>query len=133
MPPCVFCKIVKKEIPAEIIYEDDNFLAFLDINPRSPGHCQIISKTHFRWVWDLPNAGEFFEVAKKVARAIQKAFNQPAVWSKIMGDEIKHAHIWIFPHLETAGDKNDLIGNAEKIRKILNLKTTSDDRNSSLG
>ena len=119
MTGCVFCKIVKKAIPAEIVYEDADFLAFLDTNPRSPGHCQIIPKRHFRWVWDLPNAGEFFEVAKKVAQAIQKAFNQPSVWSRIMGDEIHHAHIWIFPHAETAGDKNDLLGNAEKIRGSL--------------
>jgi histidine triad (HIT) family protein len=119
MTDCIFCKIVAKEIPAEIVYEDDNFLAFLDINPRSPGHCQVIPKQHFRWVWNVPNVGEYFEVAKKIALAQQKSFNQEAIWSRIMGDEITHAHIWIFPHAETIGDKNDFAGNAEKIKNAL--------------
>lgn len=122
MTDCVFCKIVKKEIPAEVIYEDENFLAFLDINPRSPGHCQVIPKKHWRWVWDLPNVGEYFELVRKIARAEQQAFNQEAVWSRITGDEVPHAHIWIFPDprpSQTPGDKNDLAGNGKKIRANL--------------
>jgi len=117
---CIFCKIVKGEISAEKVYEEDDFLAFLDINPQSPGHCQVISKKHYRWVWDTPNTGEYFEVAKKVALAQQKAFGQEAIWSKVMGDEVPHAHIWVFPNpKETAGDKMDLAGNAAKIRQHL--------------
>lgn len=119
---CIFCKIVKKEIPAEIVYEDDNFLAFLDINPRAPGHCQVIPKKHYRWVWQVPNVGEYFEVVRKIALAIQKAFGQEAIWSRITGDEIEHAHIWVFPDSrsgQTAGDKKDFKGNSDKIRAIL--------------
>jgi len=120
MSDCVFCKIVKKEIPTEIVYEDDHFLAFLDINPRSPGHCQVIPKPHYRWVWQVPNIGDYFEVAKKIAVVQQKAFHQEAIWSRITGDEIAHAHIWIFPRPDkTAGDKNDFTGNAEKIKNAL--------------
>ena len=120
MPDCIFCKIVKKEIPAEVVYEDESFLAFMDINPRSPGHVQVIPKEHYRWVWDTPNAGAYFEVVKKIALAQQKSFSQPAIWSRIMGDEVLHAHIWIFPHADTVGDKADIKGNAEKIRENLN-------------
>ena len=116
---CTFCKIIAKQIPAEIVYEDNKFIAFLDINPRSPGHLQIIPKQHYRWVWDVPEAGQYFEVAQKLARALQKAFNQPAIWSRIMGDEVEHAHIWLFPHQATIGNKADLIGNAAKIRSAL--------------
>jgi len=122
MPDCVFCKIVKKEIPAEIVYEDDDFLAFLDIHPRSPGHVQIIPKQHYRWVWNLSNIGKYFEVVKKIAQALQKAFGQDGVWSRITGEEVEHAHVWLFPDSrdgKTAGDKNDLAGNAEKIRTAL--------------
>ena len=54
---CIFCKIVKKELPAYVVYENDNFLAFLDIYPLAPGHVQIIPKNHYRWVWDVPNIG----------------------------------------------------------------------------
>ena len=120
MPDCLFCKIVKKEIAAEIVYEDDNFLAFLDIHPQSPGHTQVIPKTHYRWVWQVPNAGQYFEVVKKIALAQQLAFGAEAVWSRIMGDEIFHAHIWLFPRPgEGRGNKNDLLANACRIRENL--------------
>lgn len=120
MRDCIFCKIANKQIPAEIIYEDGDFLAFLDINPRSPGHAQVIPKAHYRWVWDVPNIGEYFEVARKVAKAQQKAFATEAVWSRIMGDEVPHAHIWIFPNPnEAKGNKMNLTENAEKIRQTL--------------
>ncbi|TSC67506.1 MAG: Hit-like protein involved in cell-cycle regulation [Parcubacteria group bacterium Gr01-1014_73] len=116
---CVFCKIANKEIPAEIVYEDKDFLAFLDIQPQSPGHTQVIPKKHYRWVWDIPNAGDFFEVAKKIARAQQKAFDTDWILSKIIGDEIPHAHIWIFPNDKVKDDKNNFKENAEKIRLVL--------------
>lgn len=95
------------------------FLAFLDINPTSPGHVQIIPKKHYRWVWDVPNVGQYFEVVKKIALAEQKAFGVDMIISKIMGDEVPHAHIWVFPSNKTLGDKKDFVGNAEKIKKFL--------------
>ncbi len=117
MEDCVFCKIVAGEIPSHKVYEDQNFLAFLDINPQSPGHTQIIPKKHYRWVWDVPNAGEYFEVAKKVAIAQQKAFGTDWILSKVIGDEVPHAHIWVFPNKEVEGDAKDFAGNAERIKK----------------
>jgi histidine triad (HIT) family protein len=116
---CIFCKIVAGEIPAHKVYEDDNFLAFLDISPQSPGHTQIIPKDHYRWVWDVPNVGEYFEVARKVAKALQKAFDTDFVLSKIVGDEVSHAHIWVFPNDKMEGDKKDFEGNAAKIIEAL--------------
>lgn len=116
---CIFCKIVAKEIPSHVVYEDKDFLAFLDINPQSPGHTQVIPKKHYRWVWDVPNAGDFFEVAKKIALAQRKAFNTDFILSRIIGDEVPHAHIWVFPNDKVKGDKKDFAGNAEKIRNNL--------------
>ncbi|MDO8424024.1 MAG: HIT domain-containing protein [bacterium] len=127
-PNCVFCKIVKGEITAYKVYEDENFLAFLDINPRAAGHVQIIPKEHYRWVWQVPNAGEFFEIAKKIALAQQKAFNTDFIISKIVGDEVPHAHIWVFPGTKDVAppsqsfggaSKKDFEGNAERIRKFI--------------
>ncbi len=122
MPECIFCKIVKKEIPAYIVYEDENFLAFLDIHPQSPGHTQVIPKQHYRWVWDVPpiassgpTIGKYFEIAQKIAQAQQKAFKTGWILSKIMGDEIPHAHIWIFPNNNILGDKSDFEINKNKI------------------
>ncbi len=115
MKDCIFCKIVNKEIPAHIIYEDDDFLAFLDIHPQTPGHAQIIPKQHYRWVWDVPQVGKYFEVVNKIAHAQRKAFGTEWVLSRIVGDEIPHAHIWAFPSNEAKGDKMDFAGNRDKI------------------
>ena len=116
---CIFCKIVKGEIPTRKVYEDENFLGIIDINPRSPGHVQVIPKKHYRWVWDVPNVGEYFEVARKIALAQRKAFQTDMIISNIVGDEVPHAHIWIYPGNDAKGDKKDLDGNAEKIRAAL--------------
>ena len=119
---CVFCKIVRKEIPAHIVYEDDDYLAFLDIHPHTPGHTQVIPKKHIRWVWDVsensngqPNIASYFALVQKIARAQRKAFNTDWVMSKVIGDEIPHAHVWVFPSKEVKGDPNDFEGNREKI------------------
>jgi histidine triad (HIT) family protein len=118
-PNCIFCKIIKGEIPSHKVYEEEDFLAFLDINPQSPGHTQVIPKKHYRWVWEVPNAGIYFEVVKKIALAQQKAFDTDFILSKIIGDEVEHAHIWVFPNSNIIGDKKDFAGNAEKIRKAI--------------
>ncbi|MES2436483.1 MAG: HIT domain-containing protein [Patescibacteria group bacterium] len=122
MDTCIFCKIIRGEIPSHKVYEDDQFFAFLDIHPQSAGHVQVIPKDHYRWVWDVPNAGAYFEVAQKIAVAQKKAFGVEAVWSKIMGDEVPHAHIWVFPsvpEMKGKGDAQAFEENAEKIKKAL--------------
>lgn len=118
---CIFCKIVRKEIPAHVVYEDGQFLAFLDINPVSPGHTLIIPKDHHRWVWDVPAYTEYTSLAQKIALAERKAFDQETIWSKVMGDEVPHAHIWVMPHPDTKGDKKDFEENSKKI--IAAIKT----------
>ena len=119
MESCIFCKIVSGEIPATKIYEDEKYLAFLDIHPQTPGHAQVIPKAHYRWVWDVPNVGEYFELVRKIARAQQKAFGTEWILSRIIGDEVPHAHIWVFPGNDAKGDKNAFEENAEKIRTEL--------------
>lgn len=117
MENCIFCKIVAGEIPSYKVYEDENFLAFLDINPRAPGHVQIIPKKHHQWVWDVPNVGEYFEIARKIAKAQQKAFETEMILCRVTGEEIPHAHIWVYPGVK--GDEKDFEANAEKIKSNL--------------
>ena len=119
MENCIFCKIVAGEVPAQKVYEDDEFLAFLDIHPQTPGHVQVIPKKHYRWVWDMPHIGAYFELVQKIAHAQQNAFATEWILSKIIGDEVPHAHVWVFPSNEAQGDKMDFAGNAEKIRAVL--------------
>lgn len=103
MNDCIFCKIVKGDIPSYKIYEDSDFFAFLDINPLNPGHTLVIPKKHARWVWDVENVGDYYEVAKKIALAMKKAFETDYVVSLVFGEEVPHAHIWLVPRLEGDG------------------------------
>ena len=119
MNECIFCKIVNKEIPSYKVYEDNDFYAFLDINPLAPGHVQVIPKKHYRWVWDLKNIGEYFKIVQKIALAQKKAFGVDIVRSQIYGEEVPHAHIWVYPDDKVAGDKMDFPTNAEKIKSNL--------------
>ncbi len=118
MEGCVFCKIVRGELPSYKVYEDDDFVAFLDIHPESPGHVQLIPKAHYRWIWDVPNIGKYFEVAQKIAKAQQKVFSTEWIIQKSIGDEVAHAHVWIFPG-KAEGDKMDFATNAAKLRAAL--------------
>ncbi|MDE2041104.1 MAG: HIT domain-containing protein [Patescibacteria group bacterium] len=112
---CIFCKIVSKEIPAYIVYEDEEFMAFLDIHPHTPGHVQVIPKKHYRWVWDIPRVGAYFEVAKKLALAQRKAYDTDWILSKVVGDEVPHAHIWVFPNNKVEGQATDFETHKNKL------------------
>ncbi len=94
---CVFCKISQKEIPAHVVYEDEKFLAFLDIRPLNPGHVLVIPKKHYRWVWDIENIGEYYEVVARVVKAMKKALETDYVVSLVFGEEVPHAHTWLVP------------------------------------
>ncbi len=102
MSDCIFCNIIKKEIPAHVVYEDEHFIAFLDIHPLSPGHTLVIPKQHHRWVWDVEPIAPYFTVVQRIARAQKKAFGTDMVCSKIFGEEVPHAHVWVYPDPHTA-------------------------------
>jgi len=94
---CIFCQIIAGKIPSYKIYEDDEFLGFLDIYPRVKGHTILIPKKHYRWTYDVPNFGEYWEVALKITTAMQKAMKPEFVTYVTHGLEVTHAHIHILP------------------------------------
>ena len=94
---CIFCKIIKGEVPCCKVYEDDKFLAFLTIEPLNPGHTLVISKKHYRWAYDIPEFGEFCEVSKKIALSQLKNLNCDFVSFLTIGKEVPHAHMHIIP------------------------------------
>ncbi len=129
MPDCIFCKIVKGEIPSYKIYEDENFYSFLDINPASKGHVLVIPKDHYRWVHDVPEFGQYWETALKIKKAIDKALS-PEWTQYITHGAIPHAHIHVIPRYEPISDviprteiikisKEELTELAEKIKNAL--------------
>lgn len=114
MADCIFCKIAKKEIPSNQIYEDKDFFAFLDIKPRNPGHTLIIPKKHYRWVWDMKE--EYSKVTNKIANALKKALKTELVISIVLGEEVEHAHIHLIPRFPDDG--HGVLLNLHKIKDI---------------
>lgn len=98
MDDCVFCKIVAGQIPAYKIYEGADFLAFLDIDPWVEGHTLVIPKKHYRWVWEYPEPGKYFEVVVKLAKHFQRIFQTEFIMSFVYGYDIPHAHIHLLPN-----------------------------------
>lgn len=103
--PCVFCEIVEGKNPHYIVYEDEDFLGFLDRYPLNAGHTQLIPKKHFRWVWDMDNAdlGRMFMKAKRLTRALQKVCDTEWVIADTGGIGVPHAHIHLVPRFEDDG------------------------------
>ena len=99
MAECVFCKIVGKEIPANIIWESDRFLAFLDRGPINPGHILIIPKEHIESVFDMPDGlyEELFKTAKVLSTPLQKAMSSVRVGIAIEGFGVPHVHLHLVP------------------------------------
>ncbi len=118
MENCIFCKIRAEEIPSYKIYENSDFLVFLDITQLNEGHCLVIPKKHYRWVWDVQE--EYSKVCNKVANAIKKAFSTERVVSFVIGDQVPHAHIHLVPRFE--GDGHGPLIDTSK------TKTLSDER-----
>lgn len=103
----VFSKIIKGEIPSYKIAEDENYYAFLDINPMVKGHTLIVPKQEIDYLFDLDNetlAG-MMVFSKKVAEAIYKAVPCKRVGVMVLGLEVPHAHIHLIP-LQKEGDAN---------------------------
>lgn len=95
----IFTKIINKEIPAFVVAEDDNCIAFLDINPLSKGHTLVVPKLEIDNLFDLPavNYNLLFSFAQNVAKAIEKTIVCKKVGIAVIGLEVAHAHIHLVP------------------------------------
>ncbi len=99
MADSIFTKIIKGEIPAQKIYEDDLTIAFLTIQPVQPGHTLVVSKKQIDQLWDLPDEDyqALMATSKKVAKRIKDVLGAKRVGVKVIGDEVPHAHIHLVP------------------------------------
>ena len=95
----VFSKIISGEIPSYKIYEDESFLAFLDINPNSVGHTLCIPKKEIDQIFDLDDKtlSELIIFSKKIANAIKKAVVCERVGMSVIGLEVPHVHVHLIP------------------------------------
>lgn len=113
----VFHKIVAGELPCYKIYEDEKFLAFLDINPKCDGHTLLIPKKYAKWVWDVEDFSEYFQTARKIAKHFQKVTGNELVTMKVIGTDVPYAHIHILPFDFQYGKNQPL--NSVKAEEIL--------------
>lgn len=99
MSDCIFCKIVKKQIPAEIVYEDEDCIAFLDIRTIRPGHTLVIPKEHCSQVVNMEHSLylKVMSVAQKIGKKINSAFKPERIGYAVMGFDVPHAHIHVVP------------------------------------
>jgi histidine triad (HIT) family protein len=95
----IFTKIVNREIPALIVAEDEDHLAFLDINPLVMGHSLVIPKVEIDYIYDLPDdqLSRLNLFAKKVAKAIEATVDCNRVGIAVIGLDVPHAHIHLIP------------------------------------
>tara|TARA_Y100000310_G_scaffold304305_1_gene343323 strand:- start:519 stop:902 length:384 start_codon:yes stop_codon:yes gene_type:complete len=121
---CIFCKIIKGEIPADKVYEDDNFIGILDINPEMKGHTLVIPKKHFKTLLDTPSSlgNEYLEAIKKVALDLIKkekaeGFNIIFNINKIAGQEVDHVHAHVVPRKSDDGCRLKLDGGLREKKK----------------
>jgi|SRR3989338_8358151 len=110
MPDCLFCKIARKEFGSAVIYENGDVLAFLDINPRAPGHAMVVSRTHSETLLDLPDEAlaPLFEGVKTVTGMLQRAlapdgFTIGINHGKASGQAVDHLHVHVIPRFTGDG------------------------------
>ena len=97
--PSIFSKIVRNEIPSYKVYENENFLAFLDINPLKKGHTLVIPKIEVDYIFDLKSKQyqELWNFAKLVAKGMKRVIKCERISIVVMGLEVPHAHIHLIP------------------------------------
>lgn len=115
MAETIFAKIIRGEIPSYKIFEDDKTFAFLDIHPKQPGHTLVVPKNQAKYVWELDDE-DYMAVmmtVKKVARRIQEVLNPPYVGEVIVGTDVPHAHVHVYPFSTPAESRHMPDLNAE--------------------
>ena len=134
-PDCLFCKIIAKEIPAQIIYEDEHALGFLDIAPHAPGHTLVIPKNHAPSIVQMhPNdVGPLFVAVKKIAALLEQKLTPEGITiginqGRASGQEVDHLHVHVMPRWS-----NDGGGSIQSIVRNVSAQTVEEIKNKILG
>lgn len=127
MEDCIFCKIGAKEIPAKIIYEDEDNFAVLDIHPRAPGHTIVIPRTHVPNLLELPEEKitPLFNAVKKVMKLLKNKLNPDGFTiginqGKASGQEVDHLHVHIMPRWanDKGGSVQSAVNNPSDVNEV---------------
>lgn len=126
---CIFCKIVAGEIPASKVYEDDHFLAFLDISQVTPGHTLVIPKKHARNLLEMTpdETAALFNIVSRVTKKVESAtqpqgMNIISNMEEIAGQSVFHTHVHILPRYSQEDDlKIDFIAHEPDFDRLAQL------------
>ena len=127
MEDCIFCKIGAKEIPAKIIYEDEDVFASLDIHPRSPGHTMVIPRIHAPNLFELSDnkIEPVFKAVKKVMKILKNRLDPDGFTVGINqgvagGQEVNHLHIHIMPRWKSdkGGSVQSVVNNPSDVNEM---------------
>jgi len=104
---CVFCKIVRKEAPASVLFEDNSTLAFLDIRPLNDGHTLVIPKEHYETIYDMPEdlVCQIYMLVKRMTVAVKNATKADGITiiqqnGRAAGQEVLHVHVHVVPRFQ---------------------------------
>jgi len=128
MSDCIFCRIVNGEIPSYKVYEDDHFLAFLDISQFTRGHTLVIPKKHYEFVWDVVEIGNYINVAQKVAQHY-RTLGYKYVDSLSFGRAVQHAHIHLVPQGEGHSDYTEALSGLDAFVSDSKRRPTAEEGN----
>ncbi len=119
MADSIFTKIIKGEIPAHKIYEDNLTLAFLDIHPKTPGHSLVVPKKQIDQIQELPDEDyqAVWMTVKKVSNRLKDVLSPARVGLEVMGMDVPHAHVHVFP-----------FNNMEEYRRIVDIEAEPDQQ-----
>jgi len=113
---CIFCKIVKGDVPSKKIYENENFFSIYDINPSFEGHALVVSKGHFKTILDMPVSlgQEFIDAVKNTSIMLTKkfsaeGFNVVGNVNEVAGQIVDHFHVHIIPRKKEDNAKLDYV------------------------
>lgn len=132
---CIFCRIIKGEIPSEMVFRNRNVVAFMDLYPTNPGHVLVVAREHSTGIIDAKEGvlAEMMAASKKIAKAVMKAagsdgFNLHINNGRAAGQVVPHVHFHIIPRHEGDGlvlwrqgkyGEGEMKGWAERIKKAL--------------
>ncbi len=130
---CVFCGIVEGNIPAHVVYEDEDVIAFLDANPVSKGHTLLVPKKHVETIYEAGGMDYMWDSLVKVAGAIRDAFEPGGINidqnnGELAGQEVGHMHFHLTPRytgdeVELEYDRSEL-DDGEKIAESISAEMT---------
>jgi len=142
---CLFCRIAAGDQPADIVFEDEHSLAFLDHRPVFPGHCLLVPRTHYETLGDLPHdeIEPFFGNAQRLSMAVEQALEADGSFVAInnrVSQSVPHLHVHIVPRRKKDGlrgffwprqryaDSGEAGGIRDKLRKAFeSLKSSTRD------